>query len=230
MDGALVGVCAVLGLVLGPFLDRVVERVPARRSLRGGPYRLGGASLALGVAAAGLFALAAWFAVGDDRWGSSWVVLPYLVVFAALLAVSVVDVRELRIPDRIVFPSLGLALALVVVISLAEGAPRAVVNALVGAALYFVLLLVPHLVYPKGMGFGDVKLGLVMGLALGWVFLDVADSISLVLWALLIGSLLGVVGGVAVAVARRRRGAFPFGPALAASCVVAVAFSGDLVG
>ena len=215
--------CAVLGLVLGPFLDRVVERIPDRQPLRGGSHRLGGRSVALGAAAAVLFALAA------VRWRSTWVLLPFLLLFAALLVVSVIDIRELRIPDRIVFPTLGLALPLIVVISVAEGFPGAIVNALVGSALYFGLLLAPHLVYPKGMGFGDVKLGLLMGLYLGWIFLDLRDSITLVLWALIIGSLLGVVGGLVLGIARRRLGEFPFGPALAASCVIAVLSSGDLV-
>ena len=142
---------------------------------------------------------------------------------------SVIDIRELRIPDRIVFPALGIALPLIVVISVAEGFPRAIVGALVGSAAYFGLLLVPHLVYPRGMGFGDVKLGLLMGLHLGWIFLDVRDSVTLVLWALIIGSMLGVVGGVVVAIARRRRGEFPFGPALASGCVNAVLYSSELV-
>jgi leader peptidase (prepilin peptidase) / N-methyltransferase len=99
-------------------------------------------------------------------------------------------------------------------------------GALVGMVGYFVLLLVPHLVYPKGMGFGDVKLALLMGLHLGWLgwsaAAPVAGPVRIVLWALVLGSALGALFGGVVALATKRNGAFPFGPALAAACFVLV--------
>ena len=94
------------------------------------------------------------------------------------------------------------------------------------------MLLLPHLVYPKGMGFGDVKLALVMGLYLGWVgwtgASPVAGPIRLVLYALMLGCLLGVVFGLVHAAVTRRRGEFPFGPALALACLIVVFYAPDL--
>ena len=92
------------------------------------------------------------------------------------------------------------------------------------------LLLVPHLIYPRGMGFGDVKLALLMGLFLGWIYRDPFQVMALVMWALVLGSGLGVLAGVGFALVRGRRAEFPFGPALALGCVLAILFSDTFVG
>nr|MBA3289746.1 prepilin peptidase [Acidimicrobiia bacterium] len=118
---------------------------------------------------------------------------------------------------------------LVVVVSLAYDVPSAIEWAVIGAVVYFLALFVPHLVYPEGMGFGDVKLALVMGLYLGWLATDRLSSVYLVVVSLMLGCVLGVVFGVAVRLVTRRDGAFPFGPALAAATVVVVVFSEPLV-
>lgn len=170
------------------------------------------------------------FALAVVRFGASWVVPPFCVLFAALLVVSVIDVQHYRIPDRVVFPALGISLLLIVVVSLGYGEPEAIVHALIGAAAYFLLLFVAHLVYPAGMGFGDVKLALLMGLYLGWIAPDGIRAVTLVLFALMIGCLLGVLVGGVLALVRRKNAAFPFGPALAASTILAVLFSQQLLG
>lgn len=170
------------------------------------------------------------FALAGIRWGASWVVVPFLVLFSALLVVSVIDIEHFRIPDRIVFPALGVSLPLIVVVSFVEDATRSITFALIGAATYFILLFIAHLVYPAGMGFGDVKLALLMGLFIGWIAPDGIRAVTLVLFALMIGCALGVVIGGGLALARRKNAAFPFGPALAASTVLAVLFSQQILG
>lgn len=195
----------------------------AEPEARPGPLPRGG-GLAVELLAPALFALAV------VRFGASWVVVPFCVCFAALLVVSVIDVQHYRIPDRIVFPALALSLPLIVVVSLGYGDADAIVHALIGAAAYFLLLFLAHLVYPAGMGFGDVKLALLMGLFLGWIAPDGIRAFTLVLFALMIGCLLGVLVGGVLALVRRKNAAFPFGPALAASTVLAVLFSQQLLG
>jgi leader peptidase (prepilin peptidase) / N-methyltransferase len=240
--------CALLGLVVAGFLNVVIDRVPDRAPLRGerdgeasAPVSLGGLPsqpwlgrrgrggaagslprrwLGVELLTATCFALAGW------RFGAGWELAPVLVLTAALVAVSVVDLQLLRIPDRITFPALAASVPLIVAASLARDVPDAMRGALVGMVGYFVLLLVPHLVYPKGMGFGDVKLALLMGLHLGWLgwsaAAPVAGPVRIVLWALVLGSALGAVFGGLVALATKRNGAFPFGPALAAACFALV--------
>jgi leader peptidase (prepilin peptidase) / N-methyltransferase len=244
----------LLGVLVGAVLNVLVDRVPERLPLRGPaegevaapqswigvpaqPWLLRrGRSPADGrlpprwlwvevVTAAGFAALGA-------RFGDTLLVVPLLVLTGCLVAVSVVDLQVLRIPDRITFPSLGISLVLMAAISLGEGEPDRLRGAALGCVAYFLLLVVPHLVYPRGMGFGDVKLALVMGLHLGWVgwsrAAPLAGPFRAVLYALLLGSVLGAVFGAVVAVASRRRGAFPFGPALAFACFVMVFVAPDL--
>ena len=169
-----------------------------------------------------------WMAIANKtefhRW---WVAVVYFVVFSTLLAVSVIDLRVYRIPDRIVFPALGLTAALIVVATFAIVRPygdalEPLKYALVGMVTYFLILFVFHVVYPAGMGFGDVKLALLMGLAMGWVASSAGDAAYLVMVALFIGCIAGIVFGLAVRLARGRGGAFPFGPALALGTVFVV--------
>jgi prepilin signal peptidase PulO-like enzyme (type II secretory pathway) len=154
------------------------------------------------------------------------------VLGASLVAVSVIDLQLLRIPDRVTFPTLAVAVPLVGLVSLRYDDGDAFVAALIGAVAYFVLLLLPHLVYPRGMGFGDVKLALVMGLYLGWLGWSethpVGGPVQLVLYGLMLGCTLGVVFGLASTIITRRRGEFPFGPALALACVVVAYYAPDL--
>jgi leader peptidase (prepilin peptidase)/N-methyltransferase len=100
-------------------------------------------------------------------------------------------------------------------------------GAFVGMAAYFLILFPFNLIYPKGMGFGDVKLALLMGLYLGWLAAGATNgslfqAFYFVMIALLIGCVLGVVFGLAVRFARRAGGAFPFGPALALGTIYVV--------
>ena len=96
------------------------------------------------------------------------------------------------------------------------------VTAAAGAALFSGVLLVAHLLSPRSMGFGDVRLAAVSGGMLGWYGLGV------VVGGLLLGHLLGVVIGLAIGVSQRRvRGVkFPFGPPLIAAALIVVLVAG----
>src|SRR5262249_47442676 len=139
------------------------------------------------------------FALASYTFRQWWVVLPFSVLFTVLLSVSVIDLRVYRIPDRIVFPSLVLSLPLLVIAGYgvtrdAGDTWRFTESALVGMAVYFGILLPFNLIYPRGMGFGDVKLALVMGLYLGWLAQgDNWQAAYFILIALMLGCILGVV-------------------------------------
>jgi leader peptidase (prepilin peptidase)/N-methyltransferase len=81
------------------------------------------------------------------------------------------------------------------------------------------------------MGFGDVKLALLLGLVvgwLGWVSNDaVLGPIRLVIYAMLAGLLAGVLFGVLLPMIRRGR-AFPLGPGLAIGAVLVVLRASEL--
>ena len=216
MDAPAVALSAVLGLLVGWFVVvPIVERIPEPSPLH---QR---AQVAVAVVNAAL-----WAADANKflRW---WVVVPYFVVFSTLLAVSVVDLRVFRIPDRIVFPALGATVVMVIVSTIViqhsrGGVSDILVHAAFGMIAYFVILFVFHVAYPKGMGFGDVKLALLMGLALGWLGGTTAQSIYLVAVALFFGCVFGIVFGLALRFLKSRGGAFPFGPALALAAVYVI--------
>ncbi|HEY9557812.1 MAG TPA: A24 family peptidase [Acidimicrobiales bacterium] len=249
MDAAVVILVALLGVPVGAFLNVVIDRVPDKAPLRGPrdgeasapvlwgglpvqPWLLRRRSSGHGFPARWLWVevvTAVVFLLLALRHGDSLILLPLLVLGASLVAASVIDLQLLRIPDRVTFPTLALAVPLIVGVSLHLDIDDAIGAAVLGSAIYFVLLLVPHLIYPRGMGFGDVKLALVMGLYLGWLGWDPDPLMSgfegplqLVLYALMLGCGLGVVFGVGSRVITRRGGEFPFGPALAAACLVVV--------
>ena len=87
---------------------------------------------------------------------------------AALVTLAAVDLRVYRIPDRINFPSMGIGFAAIVVASLVQGRPGTVVGAAIGGFLYASMLFLAHVISPRGMGWGDVKLAWLMGFYLGW--------------------------------------------------------------
>lgn len=226
MNATRVVICALLALPVGWFAGVLIDRVPDRASLTPLPgVRLHGKYLFVHVAMVVLFVLAA-LRFDEEPVGQ---LVGYLFLFAMLLTVSVIDVELFRLPDLIVLPSIVITLVLIIVVSVATDDPASIRYALAGGALYFGFLFFAHLVYPRGMGFGDVKLAVVMGLFVGWLGTTYTASIGLVLWAMLIGFVAGSIIGIVLLAVRRRSKQIPFGPFLALGTVVAVMLSSGLV-
>ena len=120
-----------------------------------------------------------------------------------LIALSVIDVRTRRLPNRIVLPSAALVLTAQIAI-----APDRALEWIVGAVGASAFLLAAALLNPRGLGMGDVKLALLLGAALGWA----------VAAALLIGLVAAGLAG-ALMIARNgwaaRKATLPLGPFLA---------------
>jgi leader peptidase (prepilin peptidase)/N-methyltransferase len=131
---------------------------------------------------------------------------------AALVTVSVTDIERMIIPNRIVLPA-------AVIVLVAQTARDPSVEWLVaglGAALF---LFLAALAYPAGMGMGDVKLALLLGVGLGRV-VPVAMMIGMIA-ALVPSAVLFARHGQAA-----RKMKIPFGPFLAFGGVVGL-FAGD---
>jgi leader peptidase (prepilin peptidase) / N-methyltransferase len=221
--------CAVIGIPVGWFSGVLVARVPDRLPLRPLP----GLRLDEGKYLGALISVVALFAGVGWRFEDEPVlfIAGYLLLAAMLVTVSIIDVDCFRLPDRIVLPTLAASVVLVVVESLRAGHAQRIGYALAGMAIYFGLLMVFHLISPRGMGFGDVKLAAVMGLYLGWLAAAYLTAFVLVVWALLIGAVLGSVVGVTMLVAqgRSRRTPIPFGPYLAVGALTVVLLTPHLV-
>lgn len=241
---------AILGLLIGSFVNVVIYRVPRGesivspgshcpscgrpiRSLHNIPVlswlllrarcadcrapisaRYPAVELGTGVA----FALLTWWAAARHELASA----PAWCYLAAVgIALALIDIDTRRLPNVIVAPSYAVLAALLVVAAIVDDHPGNLVRALLGMLGLAAFFLVVLLVYPKGMGWGDVKLAGLLGLAMGYVS-----------WAaLLIGSFAGFVLGATVGVAviaagsGTRKTAVPFGPFM-----IVGAFLGLLIG
>lgn len=235
-----VGALALLGLVAGSFLNVLVHRVPAGLSivhpgshcpncearirprdnvpvlswlvLRGrcrechAPisvrYPLVEASTGI------LWGVLAWWALGP---AGMLGLLPLLLILgAAGVALTVIDLDHHRLPDAIVLPLYPLTVAGLALAGVLDGEWP-----LVSTAAGLVIWLVPIgglwlFSGGRGMGFGDVKLSPVLGACLGWA--AVASAVTGLLAAFVVGALVGLALMIAGRVGRR--GHLPFGPFL----------------
>ena len=197
----------LVGLALGVPLTGLAARMLRAPRDFGWRVRLA-ASLATGV----LFAL---LALG---FGPSPELPAYLLLAAASVTLSIVDVAEKRLPNPLLLAT-TVIVAVALVIAAAAGTDwGAALGALLGGAALFAVYLVLALISPAGIGMGDVKLAAVIGLALGYLGWDT--------W--LIGLVAGFLVGSAislVALALRRvslRGSLPFGPSMLAGAYIAI--------
>jgi leader peptidase (prepilin peptidase)/N-methyltransferase len=237
-----IAIALPFGLVFGSFLTVVIHRVPAGESLVrprsrcpscGTPLRnvdripvvswlmLRGRCRACGarisavyplteLATGGLFVAVA--LVYEDPW-QAILLAPFCGI---LIALSVIDIRVKRLPNRLVYPSVLIAAPYIVIADLAGGHLDAI-RAGFGFLAYGLGLLIVALVAPAGMGMGDVKLAGLIGLVLGSV------GLGLVAVAAVLGILLGGVGAiVALLAGAGRKSKVPYGPFMAGGALVAV--------
>lgn len=139
--------------------------------------------------------------------GAGGLALVRLAVFgAAVGAVALVDLREHRIPNRIVLPAAAVCALLGGPATLREGVPAL---ALVAGLLVLAFL------QPAAFGMGDVKEALLIAVALG----------ALATPALLVGVTLAAAAGVVLTLRRGRAAlgaALPLAPFLAAGAAIAL--------
>ena len=232
MDATLAAVAFVPGLALGSFLNVVVARVPLGRSivapgsacmacskplhwydnvpllsyalLRGRcrscgtviPWKYPLVELATSLLVAASFLV----------FGLTWNAAVAALFCATLVAVSATDFERRIIPNKIVLPAAAIVLAAQTVLH------PSVEWALAGLGAS-AFLLVAALAYPAGMGMGDVKLALLLGVALGRV----------VPVALMIGMLTALVPAIVLLVRHGQAGrkmGIAFGPFLALGGVI----------
>jgi leader peptidase (prepilin peptidase) / N-methyltransferase len=134
---------------------------------------------------------------------------------AVLVAVSAIDLEHRIIPNRIVLPA---AAVMLVANTALHPSPRWALGALGASGFLFAAALV----YPAGMGMGDVKLALLMGAALG----------KTVPVALMAGMLAAMIPGLYLIArhgSKARKMGIPFGPFLAIGSVVALFWGADIL-
>ncbi len=240
MSAAFAAVAFAPGLAIGSFLNVIASRVPLRRSVSHG--RSACMSCSHEIAAYDNVPLVSWALLrGRCRHCHASIPLRYPVVelvtallvaasvlrfglggealvasffCVVLVAISAIDIEHRIVPNRIVLPSAAIVL---VAQTFLHPSPEWLIGAL-GASGF---LLLAALVYPKGMGMGDVKLALLLGAMLG----------RSVVVGLMIGFLAALVPAAVLALRhgpKARKMAIPFAPFLAFGAIVAL-FAGDAI-
>jgi leader peptidase (prepilin peptidase)/N-methyltransferase len=103
------------------------------------------------------------------RFGISWTGVGEAALAAGLVVLAFIDLEHLLLPKKIVYATLTVV-AVVFVAGAATGTQWhrllvAAISAVVPWALFFVI----NFVSPRAMGFGDVRLALLIGFGLGWL-------------------------------------------------------------
>lgn len=150
--------------------------------------------------------------------------LPALLYLAAVgLALALIDIDAHRLPNAIVLPAYPVLAVLLVGAAWWSGDWWALTRAALGALALFGFYLLLVLVYPAGMGWGDVKLAGVLGAALGYVGWS-----SLVVGAFA-GFLIGGIVAVGMIAMHRATGktALPFGPFMILGAAVGIVWGGS---
>ena len=103
------------------------------------------------------------------RMGYVWELPAYMVFLASLLALACIDLELLVLPKRIIYPALALVTALLAIASATNSDWHRLLVGAICAAAWFVLFFLMNFASPRILGFGDVRLAPLLGLALGWL-------------------------------------------------------------
>lgn len=251
MLGTVVVFSTLGGLVIGSFLNVVIYRVPAgisvvspasscpscgtplrpwdnvpvvswlalRARCRTCKTRISARYPTVELLTAALFGLVA------ARVGSSWTLPGELGFTAGLISLAAIDLERFLLPRRIVYFTGAVVLAgLIAAAGLQDRWPRLGIAVICAASAFGVFFTI-NAVRPAWMGFGDVRLAGVIGLALGW----------LGPWYLVVGFMAANLAGAAVGVAMMllgrasRRTPLPYGVFLAGGSVLAILIGGQVI-
>jgi leader peptidase (prepilin peptidase)/N-methyltransferase len=159
------------------------------------------------------------FALAFAKYNLSPEAFVFAAFFWVLVVLTVIDLEHRLLPNRIVYPAFVVGWIGLTTGALSEGRPEALIGAALGALIFGGFFLLIALVYPAGMGGGDVKLALVLGSFLGY-----EGGVGVTLAGMFLSFLLGGVVGVTITVVKGggRKSQVPFGPFLAAGTIIAV--------
>ena len=236
--------CAVLGLAIGSFLNVVIYRVPRGQSIVAPPSAcpdcgtpitvrdnipivswliLKGHCRVCHAPISPRYPLveistAAVFASVAARLGANWALPAFLVVFAGLLALAWIDVEFLLLPRSIVFPVLIPEVAGLILAAGMAGSWSRLTTALACGAGWFLFFFIINKTNSQWLGYGDVRLSLVLGLALGWL------GVRYVILGFFLANLVGAIVGITLIVMKRatRNQQIPYGLFLALGAFLAV--------
>lgn len=248
--GVLLAAAALYGLAVGSFLNVVIHRVPNKQSVVRPPSACPGCGQS--IAARDNIPVLSWLLLRGRcrncgmrismryplvelltaavfvgvalRFGWSWS-LPAEIVFAGgLVVLSFIDLDHLLLPRVVVYPVGAGVLALLLLAAAVQGSWHRLWVAVVCAAVEFAVLFTINLISPRALGFGDVRFGPVIALALGWIGWRYAFV------GFLAANLIGAVVGAVLIAAKRagRKTPIPFGVFLSIGALATMLIGGSI--
>jgi leader peptidase (prepilin peptidase) / N-methyltransferase len=236
VNAALVAGCGAGGVVIGGVLDALTGRIvrppetldpdesaplaPAASS--GGPIAAPSVvalrSPGVGELTASGLVTGLAFALLAVRVGAVPVLAAYCALLGGLLAASVVDIRIGTLPRSILYPTFAVMAVGLLAASAVDSRWRALGEAGIGGVGAFVVFFALWWFFPRGLGYGDVRLAGVMGTALGWI--GFGELYVGFLAAFALGALVGV--GLMLSQGTGRKTRLPFGPPLALGAALGI--------
>lgn len=136
-----------------------------------------------------------------------------LVLCSLLVLISFIDFKFRIIPNVIVLPFTLVGIVINILIYILTVPSKWWMPLAFSAGAFFFMLLI-HLIYPTGMGMGDVKFSLMLG----------AFLVKTVIPGLFLGFMVGAVSGLLLIIIRRKslKQSIPFGPFISIGSFVAL--------
>ena len=251
MEALLAAAFVLLGLSVGSFLNVCIDRLPQNGSiikppshcetcrrqltakdlvpilsylwLKGRcrychasiPRRSLWVELATGI----MFAFLYWYCGLNAQLG---VIAFYACLF---IIIFVIDLENGLILNKVVYPGMVMALLLAALVPqpwLTRWAFHGIANAALGGGIGFAMFFLLAVLSRGGMGWGDVKLAFLAGLATGF---------PLMLAAAVMGAILGGAVAITLLIAkkRKRRETIPFGPFLSLATLITLLWGSDIL-
>lgn len=212
----------VLCAVGGSAVPRLIQAVPEPEASSDTkvPYAVLAATPGLGWRSALVGGVAGGLIGGSLGW--SWA-LVYLVPLVPIgIALGFIDLRTRLLPTKVVVPSYALVTGGVLLCALVtsdlDDLIRAGVGLLIARGFFWLL----WFLRPSSMGFGDVRLSGVLGIALGYL------GWGALLVGLYAGFLIGGVVGLGLAATRGLRVGYPFGPFMLLGALIGIVWGEPL--
>jgi leader peptidase (prepilin peptidase)/N-methyltransferase len=246
----LIVIFAILGLAIGSFLNVCIDRLPQNKSIVFPPSHCEACQHKL--AAKDLIPVFSYLRLrGRCRYCQAsiprklfWVELVTALIFALLywhyglspelgvmifyaclfIIIFVIDLEHGLILNKVVYPAMIVAflLALYPWPWLTESIGMRFAYAALGGGIGFAIFFLIAIISRGGMGWGDVKLAALIGLATGF---------PLVILAIIMAAILGGIVAVALVIAgkRQRRQTIPFGPFLALAAMITLLWGTNIM-
>lgn len=209
--------CAVVAAAAGLLVPRALVALPEPEDAD--PDKPAYAALARSRGLAGWIAGAAAVAAGSMGAvvGADWSLPVWAFLSVVGVTLAFIDWRTKLLPYRIVAPSYAVVALLLVVAAVGSRQHEQLLRAAIAWLATFAVFYLLNLVHPAGMGYGDVRLAGLLGLALGW--LGWAQLVSGIYAGFVLGA---VVGGVLALARVVDRTSYPFGPFMLAGAWLGV--------